>query len=112
MALGASIEKTRAWYESIGLSWSEAIKNNFWFAFLPLGLQYKGAFKAESQDIAKRVVNNHQHAEVAGATPAVRAEAEKIAKDAEALSKRVQAEQAKAGPQVKIGENVTENNAP
>jgi hypothetical protein len=106
------LKKTRAWYESIGLSWTEAIKNNFWFAFLPLGLQYKWAFKSESQTLAKRVVNNHQHAEVAWATPAVRAEAEKIAKDAEALSKKVQAEQpkeVKVAP-VKIGENVPPTN--
>ena len=41
MALGASIEKTRAQYEGIGLSWTESMKNNFWWAFLPLAIQYK-----------------------------------------------------------------------
>lgn len=93
MMLWAGIEKTRAQYEGVGLSWTESMSNNFWWAFLPLTIQYRWVFKAQSLTLANRVNNNAERAQVSGSTQAVQAESRAIAAEAESLSAKVQAEQ-------------------
>ncbi len=97
--LWAWVEKWRAYHEWIGLSWPESLWNNFLWALLPLSLHYKWVFKAEATKLGARMKNNLARSEVTPGSPAVRAEAQAIAQEAEALGPKIQAEQAALAPQ-------------
>jgi hypothetical protein len=90
--LNMAVEKARAWHEWIDLSWTEAAKNSWYWALLPLGIHYVGRLKWPANDLANRANTNQQRAEISGVTPAVQAEARQIDADAAKLAQQVKSE--------------------